>query len=67
METYSRRENLQFFGVPENTECTTEEGAQQGVAFENTREVMYKFLEEKLKIERRIVLLIIYKKTKTEE
>ena len=52
METYSRRENLQFFGVPENTECTTEEGAQQGVAFENTREVMYKFLEEKLKIER---------------
>ena len=51
METYSRRENLQFFGVPENTECTTEEGAQQGVAFENTREVMYKFLEEKLKIE----------------
>ena len=29
-----------------------EEGSQQGVAFENTREVMYKFLDEKLKIER---------------
>ena len=51
METYSRRENLKFFGVPENTECTMEEGSQQGVAFENTREVMYKFLEENLKIE----------------
>ena len=51
METYSRRENLKFFGVPENSECTMEEGSQQGVAFENTREVMHKFLEEKLKIE----------------
>ena len=29
-----------------------EEGSQLGVAFENTKEVMYKFLEEKLKIER---------------
>lgn len=34
--TYSRREHLQFFGVPENTECTME-GLQQRVAFENTR------------------------------
>ena len=51
METYSRRENLKFFGVPENSECTMEEGSQQGVTFENTREVMHKFLEEKLKIE----------------
>lgn len=41
METYSRRENLKFFGIPENTECTMEEGSQQGVAFENTREVMH--------------------------
>ena len=52
METYSRRENLKFFGIPEDTECTMEEGSQRGVAFEDTREVMYKFLEEKLKIER---------------
>ena len=29
-----------------------EEGSQLGVAFENTKEVMHKFLEEKLKIER---------------
>ena len=52
METYSRRENLKFFGIPENTECTIEERSQQGVAFQDTREVMNKFLEEKLKIER---------------
>ena len=51
METYFRRENLKFFGIPENTECTMEEGSQQGVAFADTREVLYKFLEEKLKIE----------------
>lgn len=52
METYSRRENLKFFGVPENTERTMEEGAsEQRVVVENTREVMYQFLEEKLKIE----------------
>ena len=29
-----------------------EEGSRQGVAFENTKEIMYKFLEEKLKVER---------------
>ena len=52
METYSRRENLKFFGIPENTECTMEEGSQQGVTIEDTRDVMYKFLEEKLNIER---------------
>ena len=38
METYSRRENLKFFGVPENTECTT-------------KEVIYQFLEENQKID----------------
>ena len=37
--------------VSENTECTMEQGSQQGVEFENTTGVMYKFLEEKLKIE----------------
>ena len=52
METYSRRENLKFFGVPVNTECNMEEGSvEQRVVVENTREVMYQFLEEKLKIE----------------
>jgi len=52
METSSRRENLKFFGVPENNECTMEEGsAAQRVLFENTREGVYQFLEEKLKIE----------------
>ena len=30
METYSRGENLKFFGVPENTECVMEEESQQG-------------------------------------
>ena len=40
METYSRRENLKFFGIPENTECTMEEGSQQGVTIEDTRDVM---------------------------
>ena len=41
METYSRRENIKFFGVPENTECNMEEGSAE----------QYQFLEEKLKIE----------------
>ena len=50
IETYSRRGNLKFFGVPENTECTMEEGSQHGATLENTRDVMYKFLEEKLKM-----------------
>ena len=49
METYSRRENLKFFGVPENTECTMEEGSEQHAVIENTKEVMYQFLEENLK------------------
>ena len=33
------------------SECTIEERSEQRVVFENTRDVMYKFLEEKLKIE----------------
>ena len=45
-----------------------EEGSQQGVEFENTTEVMYKFLEEKLKIERprkeiELPYLPVYKST----
>ena len=51
METYSRRENLKFFGVPENTECTMEVGSEQQAVIENTKEVIYQFLEETLKID----------------
>ena len=37
METYSRRENLKFFGVRNNTKCTEsmEEGSEQRVVFES--------------------------------
>ena len=54
MDTYSRGENLKFFGVPENTDVLgtsndMEEGSQQRVASENTKEVIYQFLEEQLK------------------
>jgi cell division protein FtsB len=44
METYSRRENLKLFGVPENAESTSndmDEGSQQRVTPENTKEVNY--------------------------
>ena len=50
METYSRRENLKFFGVPGNIERTMEEAtAGQRVVVEKIREVMNQFLEEKLR------------------
>ena len=42
--TAARFKNLKFFGVPENTKCTIEEGSEQRVVFENTREVNCKFL-----------------------
>ena len=45
-------------------EYRMEEGSQQGVTVESTRDVMYKFLEEKLNIERpreRIELLRIHR------
>lgn len=53
METYSRRENLKFFGVRNNTKCTEsmEEGSEQRVVFESTKEIIYLFLEKKLKID----------------
>ena len=52
METYSRRENLKFFGVPGNIERTMEERtAGQRVVIENIREAMYQFLEEKVRTE----------------
>ena len=55
METYSRRENLKFFGLPENTDVLynndiIEERSSRTP--ENTTEVLYKFLEEQLKIDR---------------
>lgn len=60
MESYSRRENLKFFGLPENSDTLDssndmeEEPSRQSgtVTSENTREVLYKFLEEQLKIDR---------------
>ena len=46
METYSKRENLKFLGVPQNTDVLgtsndMEEGTQQWVASENTKEVSH--------------------------
>lgn len=58
METYSRRENLKFFGLPESSDALDssndmeEESSRQSGTSENTREVLYKFLEEQLKIDR---------------
>ena len=40
-EVYNRRENLRFFGLPESTEST----------IEDSREVLYRFLERNLDIE----------------
>ena len=58
METYSRRENLKFFGLPENSDTLDssngmeEESSRQSGTSENTKEVLYKFLEKQLKIDR---------------
>ena len=58
METYSRRENLKFFGLPENSNTLDssngmeEESSRRSGTSENTREVLYKFLKEQLKIDR---------------
>ena len=58
IETYSRRENLKFFGLPENSDALDssndmeEESSRQSGTSENMREVLYKFLEERLKIDR---------------
>ena len=56
METYSRWENLKFFGLPENSDAldssndVEEESSCQSGTSENMREVLYKFLEERLKV-----------------
>ena len=58
MENYSRRENLKFFGLLENIDASlnsmnVEEGLpRQHDASENTKEIIYKFLEDQLKIDR---------------
>lgn len=58
METYSRRENLKFFGLPENTDVSygrnnKEEGSSRlHGELENTKEISYIILEEHLKIDR---------------
>ena len=58
MENYSRRENLKFFGLPENIDASfnsmnVEEGLpRQRDASENTKEIIYKILEDQLKIDR---------------
>lgn len=58
MENYSRRENLKFFGVQENIDPSysgndmDEGSSRQYGTLENTKEVLYQFLEEQLKIDR---------------
>ena len=42
LEAYSRRENLKFAGIPENV--------PDGQQMENTKELVYEFLEKELKI-----------------
>ena len=42
LEAYSRRENLKFAGIPENV--------TEGQQTENTKELVYEFLEKELKI-----------------
>jgi len=54
MESYSRRENLKFFGLPENSDTLDssygmeEESSRQSGIPENTKEVLHKFLKEQL-------------------
>ena len=55
MENYSRRENVKFVGIPENVEPfnsgnATNDGARS--PSENTKEVVFNFLAEQLKIDR---------------
>ena len=55
MENYSRWENVKFVGIPENVEPVnsgnaTNDGARS--PSENTKEVVFNFLAEQLKIDR---------------
>ena len=52
MEAYSRRENVKFIGIPEK--INSEDDMEQDLPsqqIENTKDVVYKFLEEHLQIE----------------
>ena len=55
METYSRRENAKFFGLPEGPSTSNgEERMQDGIELpaEDSKEVIYNFLQEHLQIDR---------------
>ena len=52
-ESYSRRENLKFIGVVENTSDSTNQNAansSDSLHSENTKDVLFKFLEDELNI-----------------
>ena len=49
METYPRRENVKILGIKEEEDANQASVSQQ--AAENTREIVYKFMEEQLKID----------------
>ena len=50
LETYSRRENIKFVGIAEKIK-STQDADRLSQQTENTKEVIYQFLEEHLKIE----------------
>ena len=55
METYSRRENAKFFGLPEESSTLNGEGRMQDgtqLPAEDSTEVIYNFLQEHLQIDR---------------
>ena len=49
METYSRRENVKFLGIKEEEDANQASVSQQAAG--NMREIVYKFMEEQLKID----------------
>ena len=50
LETYSRRENIKFVGIAEEIK-NTQDADRLSQQTENTKEVIYQFMEEHLKIE----------------
>lgn len=49
-EHYSRRENLMFIGIKEHSTTSVDEQGTHHDLAENTKEVIYKFMEEELQI-----------------
>ncbi len=49
LEAYSRRENLKFAGIPES--LPDENQGDQGKQIENTKALVYDFMEQELKME----------------